>query len=140
MVHLWQHHHGKNKSRTTYHNKEWAAMMESIGLMPTATDGSGKKTGNSMTHEIIPGDMFDQVTDELLAKGIKIQYADAHGEEMIVVKAPGGAGVTTIGVDPVAIVKRASKTRFSCSKCGANAWGKPDLQLTCTPCNKKMKP
>ena len=33
MAHLWQHHFG-TPSRTGYHNKEWAAKMREIGLIP----------------------------------------------------------------------------------------------------------
>ncbi len=36
MVHLWQHHFGK-PSRAAYHNKEWAAKMHTVGLVPSDT-------------------------------------------------------------------------------------------------------
>lgn len=48
MCHLWQFECGK-PSRRTYHNKEWADKMESIGLIPSSTGKvGGKKTGQSM--------------------------------------------------------------------------------------------
>src|SRR5450756_2278696 len=34
MVHLWQHHFGK-QPRKGYHDKQWAAKMFDIGLIPT---------------------------------------------------------------------------------------------------------
>src|SRR5687768_8942428 len=36
MAHLWQHHHG-TPSRLGYHNRQWAAKMKEVGLMPTDT-------------------------------------------------------------------------------------------------------
>ncbi|WP_435330610.1 SprT-like domain-containing protein, partial [Klebsiella pneumoniae] len=50
MVHQWQFHFGK-AGRRGYHNKEWAALMERVGLMPSDTgQAGGKKVGQSMTH------------------------------------------------------------------------------------------
>jgi hypothetical protein len=46
MVHLWQHHRG-SPSRNAYHNKEWAAKMREVGLVPSSTGKpGGKETGN----------------------------------------------------------------------------------------------
>lgn len=42
MVHLWQHHFGK-PSRAAYHNKEWAAKMHMVGLVPSDTGQPGGK-------------------------------------------------------------------------------------------------
>jgi len=33
---------------------------------------------------------------------------------------------------------RKNKTRFTCPCCGQNAWGKPGLAITCTPCRIEM--
>jgi hypothetical protein len=35
--------------------------------------------------------------------------------------------------------KAASKTKFTCPGCGANAWGKPDLNLVCGDCDERME-
>jgi len=52
QVHLWQHHYGK-PSRSGYHNAEWAAKMQGLGLMPSDTgQPGGKLTGQRMTHYI----------------------------------------------------------------------------------------
>src|SRR6185437_10607826 len=52
MVHLWQHHNGK-PGRRGYHNAEWGAKMESIGLMPSHTAApGGKRVGERMSHYI----------------------------------------------------------------------------------------
>ena len=50
MCHLWQHHFGK-PSRSGYHNKEWAAKMREVGLIPIDTgQPGGKDTGQKVTH------------------------------------------------------------------------------------------
>ena len=52
MVHEWQHHFGK-PSRRGYHNKQWAAKMIEIGLIPSHTgEPGGKQTGQSVSHYI----------------------------------------------------------------------------------------
>ena len=52
MVHLWQHHFGE-RPRKAYHDKQWAAKMREIGLIPTATgELGGKETGQKMSHLI----------------------------------------------------------------------------------------
>jgi hypothetical protein len=28
--------------------------------------------------------------------------------------------------------------KFTCTRCGQNAWGKPDLAILCEPCGIKM--
>lgn len=59
MVHLWQHHYGHPKK--THHDKEWAAKMESIGLMPSSTGApGGKRTGRRVSHWIIDGGAYDE--------------------------------------------------------------------------------
>src|SRR6266581_4862041 len=50
MAHLWQHHYGK-KPRRGYHDRQWAAKMHEIGLIPSASgEEGGKETGQKMTH------------------------------------------------------------------------------------------
>ncbi len=66
MVHCWQHSYGK-PSRTGYHNKEWAAKMISIGLMPTDTGmPGGMVTGQHMNDYPIAEGKFIVSCIELL--------------------------------------------------------------------------
>ena len=52
MCHLQQWDFG-NPSRNGYHNKEWAAMMKAVGLIPSHNGKvGGKETGQRMTHYI----------------------------------------------------------------------------------------
>jgi hypothetical protein len=119
MTHVWQHVFGKPSARG-YHNKEWAAKMKSIGLQPSSTGMvGGKETGQRMSDYIIPGGPFTKAYARLAAKGWKLNLQSAHR--------PGPKG----GIN--------SKTKFTCSSCGQNAWGKPDLAILCKPCKVQMR-
>jgi predicted SprT family Zn-dependent metalloprotease len=118
MVHVWQQQHGKPAARG-YHNKEWALAMKVVGLQPSNSGGvGGKETGQQMSHYIIPNRPFAHAFDALATKGWKLNLESAHQRG-----AEGG---------------RKSKTKFTCAKCGQNAWGKPDLAVSCTPCGVPM--
>lgn len=53
MVHVWQREHGQ-PGRGRYHNREWAAKMHSIGLMPSDTGKpGGVVTGDHVSHYIL---------------------------------------------------------------------------------------
>ena len=70
MAHQWQRHHGK-PSRTGYHNKEWAAKMIEVGLVPSSTgEIGGKQVGQHMTHYIADGGAFAQACADLLKGGL----------------------------------------------------------------------
>lgn len=124
MCHLWQFNFGK-PSRNGWHNKEWGAKMEEVGLIPSNTgEEGGKKTGQQMTHYIAKNGPFQYATSELKQKGF------------------------SLGVKPVSLSderkeaakkKKASKTKFSCPECGTNAWGKPDLNIMCGDCEVHMQ-
>jgi predicted SprT family Zn-dependent metalloprotease len=121
MAHLWQHHFG-TPSRAAYHNREWAAKMHEIGLIPTDTGHrGGKETGQKVTHVIQDGGPFQRAcTDWLIANG-DFLYHDQAGDE------------------PTRKKKAASKTKFTCPDCEQNAWAKPDANLTCGDCNVTME-
>jgi len=119
QAHVWQQTYGK-PSAGAYHNKEWATKMKTVGLQPSSTGVvGGKETGQSITHYIVPGGPFAKAHAKLAATGWKLNLQSAHR--------PGSNGGTN------------SKTKFSCMGCGQNAWGKPDLAITCTPCGLKMR-
>ncbi|MEK2673458.1 SprT-like domain-containing protein [Pseudomonas aeruginosa] len=77
MAHLWQFHFG-TPSRAGYHNAEWAAKMESIGLMPSDTGApGGRRTGQEMGDYVIKGGLFERCTkDELLPSGFSVSWLD----------------------------------------------------------------
>lgn len=121
MCHLQQHHFGK-PSRSGYHNKEWAQMMEAVGLIPTDTGAiGGKKTGQRVTHVIEPGGAFEKSCADLLKKGFEIPWEARTGNAAKAKK------------------KAASKTKYTCPDCGSNAWAKPDTSLMCGDCLTHME-
>jgi predicted SprT family Zn-dependent metalloprotease len=131
MAHLWQHHFGK-PSRGRYHNKQWAAKMNEIGLIPSDTEKpGGKQTGQRMSHYIQEQGAFDVACAAWLALNPDTLYHDRASVHR-----------SGLGVDPekVSKIKAASKTRYTCPGCQANAWGKPDLHLLCGDCHQIMSP
>lgn len=110
MVHLWQHRFGK-PSRNGYHNKEWAAKMEEIGLMPSNTgEPGGKRTGQNVSHYIIAGGRFEELCTSLIECGLSIPWGEVSGETPKAVRSaytctscgltiPGKRGIATLGCD-----------------------------------------
>jgi SprT-like family len=121
MVHLWQHHYGK-QPRKGYHDKQWAAKMHEIGLIPTATgEEGGKETGQKMTHLIEENGHFARAVSKLLAEHPAILYHDRSENDAARKK------------------KTASKTKYTCPGCGLNAWAKPEAPLVCGTCQEPMQ-
>jgi hypothetical protein len=122
MTHCWQDCFGaKKRKRYSYHDREWAAKMESIGLQPSNSGMvGGKRTGVHMQHYILEDGPFQASYAKLARTGWRLNLQSAVR--------PG----------PNANPKN-SKTKFTCGECGQNAWGKPDLKIRCDDCNVRMK-
>lgn len=123
MVHHEQQCFGK-PGKGSYHNAEWGEWMKRIGLQPKSLDKPGTEVGHKVTHEIVEGGAFDKACTALLATGLSLPYS---------------ARVVSLAEKKRAKVKRASKTKFTCPSCDANAWGKPDLNLVCGKCDEHME-
>ncbi len=122
MCHLWQHHFGK-PSRSGYHNKEWADMMETVGLIPSSTGAKGgKRIGQQVSHYIAIGGRFDKVCTGLTTKGFAIPWLALTSQN-----------------EETRKKKAASKTKYTCPECEANAWGKLGLKLVCGECDQIMQ-
>jgi hypothetical protein len=127
MVHLWQFA-SASPSRGGYHNREWADKMESIGLVPSNTGvPGGKRTGQQMTHYIMPNGPFEKTCHALLEHGWKLDWHAPSGQAQSL--GPGAP------IKPTAIV---SKAKFTCPQCTQNAWAKPGAKLVCGICNVSM--
>lgn len=116
MCHLWQQEFGK-PSRSGYHNQEWAARMESVGLIPSDTgEPNGKRCGQRVTHYILEGGVFEHAFKEL-PKAALLPW--------------------TCGSDPVKQKKATEKNKikYTCAGCECNVWGKPDLNIVCDDCD-----
>ena len=76
MCHMYQQDFGVPSART-YHNKEWADKMESMGLMPSSTGRpGGKRTGQSMSDYPIEGGKFYQACLNFAQLGFQLPYLD----------------------------------------------------------------
>jgi len=126
MCHLWQQDHG-SPSRGRYHNKQFAEKMIAIGLMPSDTGSpGGKKTGQSMSHYIIPDGLFINAFDRLAENEINYMSSFAVDSNFL--------ELTDIGTETKKVV---SKLKYSCS-CATNIWGKPGLAVICGLCGGKF--
>ena len=124
MVHLEQQHFG-TPSRAGYHNTEFAAMMERVGLVTSDTGKlGGKRTGQNMSHYIKAEGPFDQACCKLLAKGFQISWGDDISKNEKI--APDGD-------------KSRGKLKYFCPSCAINAWGKAELHLVCGECDEVLE-
>jgi hypothetical protein len=123
MAHLQQHHFGK-PGRTSYHNKEWAGMMHTVGLIPSDTGAlGGREVGQKVSHYIEDGGAFALACAELVRHGFDALYVELWAE----------------GEAAKRKKKSASKTKYTCPSCQLNAWAKPEARLVCGDCDKAMK-
>lgn len=152
QVHQWQYQYG-TPSRQTYHNREWANKMLSIGLIPSTTGKpGGGMVGQKMADYPQEGGRFLRLADEILADKKLIrwykeravirraqEYATAPEAEVPPVVAamaasmPAEAG-SSGGETPVNSPGTPSKVSYQCPECKARAWGKPGLSLICGKC------
>jgi predicted SprT family Zn-dependent metalloprotease len=124
MCHLWQTELG-SPSRSGYHNKEWSDKMISLGLMPSTTGHpNGKRTGQHMSHYIMPIGVFEQT----LAKMPEL------------LRLPWLYETSTVQNNPSVTEEKDSKAKikYTCPVCKTNVWGKSGLKLICASCNKDM--
>lgn len=76
MVHLWQFHHGQ-PGRGRYHNAQWAAKMEAVGLMPSSMgQPGGQRTGDHMADYAVRGGRFLAACTALLTENFRITWVD----------------------------------------------------------------
>ena len=124
MVHLQQEHFG-TPSRPGYHNRGWAEMMRAVGLIPSATgEPGGKPTGQRMNQYVEPGGRFARACAELIEeRGFAVPYVE----------------LSDMAERATRERKAASKTRYTCPGCAANAWAKPGTRLACGACNLPME-
>lgn len=120
MCHLLQEVTGE-APRRCYHNKAFASVMESIGLMTSSTGKpGGKRTGQNMTHYIIEDGPYKKAFDAMPAK-CRVPFI-ANG---------------LLGNKKVKKSKRAS-VKYVCPICGAALRGNEGLNVKCCDCNEFM--
>lgn len=129
MAHLWQFHYGK-RPRSGYHNRQWADRMIALGLYPSDTGRpGGKETGYHMTHYIVEDGPFDIACRELTAAGFRLSWLENDG--MFGSQPP----VTTKLV--AGRTDSSNRWKYTCPKCGLNAWAKPGVSLACGVCTPR---
>lgn len=138
MAHLWQEEHGKPQRRG-YHDQEWAAKMDEIGLVPSSTGApGGKRTGQKMSHYVSEGGRFAvafaAMPPECLLPWTSRATLVARGPA----RGPAGGGEGGEdeggeGAEPKP--KDPSKVKYTCSgACACNVWGKVGLAILCGEC------
>jgi predicted SprT family Zn-dependent metalloprotease len=162
QAHLFQARFGK-PGRGRYHNEEWAAKMESIGLMPSSTGKpGGKRTGDRMADYPIEGGLFLRACEELITDAFRISWYDRFpsskqyltGAQSFGLSLPasvGGAQTVSesAGIHmsmavpeqmhaPTAMKAGSTRTKYTC-KCGFNVWGKPGLLIGCGTCKTQYQ-
>lgn len=91
--------------------------MIEVGLQPSDTGApGGKATGQHMTHYVIDGGRFALAFHKLAGEGFQLRWQSRAEDETARKK------------------KASSKTKYTCTGCGANAWAKPDTSLICGDC------
>lgn len=141
MCHAWQFHYGKPSYRG-YHNKQWAAKMIELGLMPSDTGKpGGKTTGFAMADYPIKKGRFLQVSEELINNevfaGLYYQVNPAifqHVDESLPLS---GQIKDLVAADLPPPKPNKSKVKYRCS-C-SNVWGKPGLDICCNSCGEAMQ-
>ena len=127
MAHLYQFTYGR-PSRSGYHNRQWADLMEQVGLMPSDTgEAGGKRTGQHVTHYILAGGPFQSSCRRLLENGWRLDW-----------HVPSNQLEEWSGPVPPPNAND-SKTKFTCGVCAQNAWAKPSAQLICGRCQRPMR-
>jgi len=164
QCHLWQQVYGRRKSRTGYHNREWAAKMESVGLMPSRTgEPGGKKTGQQMSDYPLPGGAFLGACGSLVRSGFELGWIDlipaarescqpraytvfeaeaalaGTAEQILGTKIRDIVPDTTTVEVVVSDKRKKNKTRYRCPGCAANIWGKPGLAVCCEDCARSFR-
>jgi hypothetical protein len=119
QAHLWKAVFGEKETKT-HHDKEWAAKMEDIGLMPSSTgQPGGKRTGRLVSHYIIDDGPFKKHCDAIIKTGFTLSMSSWP--------APRTGGRS-----------RVKKVTYTCPECNIKARGKEDINLNCGDCDIPM--
>lgn len=128
MAHHYQYHFGiKKGKKSDYHDKEFSKIMENMGLMCCSIP-DGKKTGRRMSHTIIKGGKFELLT---AFAPDKISIPFELNTQIILNE------YKTLQEETIKVQKQ--KIKYQCPKCEIKVWGKPNLEIHCTPCNCKLE-
>ena len=135
MVHLWQHHFGRNRPRAAYHNKEWAGEMLRLGLRPRDSNKpSARMTGQRMSHSIIPDGRFEIAVERLRSMLPALTWFDVHAAEVL----PKGFPDSDLAAEPKGLSGR--RTVYRRPACRLRAESRSNASLICGKCELPMPP
>jgi len=154
MCHAWQQQYGK-PGRSAYHNKEWVNRMEKVGLKPHNNKHPNIKTGDSVSHSVIPGGQYEKAFNlipkeillpfsciEALRKTFTFTDNQALSYDSEIKKLPEVIKLMITNHDPVLNPPVATKVKYSCGCPGKdkkNFWGKPRLEkIYCDDCEESF--
>ncbi len=119
MCHQWQFEQG-TPPRAGYHDRQWAAKMEAVGLIPSSTgEPDGRKTGQKMSHYIQPGGPFQQAFQSMPSE-YSLPFKSWHNQKE-------------------KKEKKRNKLKYTCPGCETNVWGKPELNILCGECQEPFQ-
>lgn len=130
MCHHYQYLFGIKKGRrSAYHNLEYARIMERVGLICSNTGKiGGKQTGIQMTHYVQEKGRFEKLTLKA-PNSLKAPFSLNKGIFR--------RNENDLQDDKIKVQKQ--KIKYQCPKCEIKVWGKPNLEIHCTPCNCKLE-
>jgi hypothetical protein len=135
MVHQWQHHFGRHRSRTAYHNKEWAGEMLRLGLRPSHTgEPGGRMTGQTMTHYIVSGGRFEIAANKLLAMLPALTWFDVDAAQVL------PKGLAALDLLPAPSGRSGRRTVYHCPSCHQRAESNARFFAICARCEVQFEP
>lgn len=150
MCHGWQAYKG-TPGRGGYHNKEFARMMQEVGLIAYSVDDPSKNVGDRVTHRIEPGGAFAVVTEELISSGFSFPWVDlafrgedrAGGLSTSDIEAIRAFGIEVGEPGAVQVIDKprsGARVKYSCPSGHYSVWGKSDIDPMCGQCKEYMTP
>lgn len=151
QVHCWQEHFGE-PGRGRYHNEEWAAKAESIGLHPSDTGRpGGKRTGDAMSDYVVEGGPFEMAFKSLMTRNFALSWLDRFPvsvdhlaatlhqlpEEVQLAITEQEAEELSIQVvrdEP----RKQGTSGYYCPMCLMRVWGKKGLLINCLKCDQQL--
>ena len=110
--------------------------MKAIGLHPSSTGKEGgQETGDSVGHYIVPGGPFEVAAHELLMTGFAITWTEKPPEDATS-PIEGAEGPDQEPKTP----KSGKRVKYTCPRCGLNAWARHDVRLLCGGDMTAMEP
>ncbi len=108
--------------------------MKEVSLIPSSTGlPGGKQTGQRMTHYIAKGGLFANAFYKMPEAFILPFTTMANVSDRLGLL---GGVFKPSGVDKTLINnKKKYKTKYHCSICKVNVWGKPELKIICGICD-----